>query len=151
LIARFGTSRLIFAGLASFIAGFLLFLRASGHPSYVAGILPSMFLIGLGWGLGFPSMNVQATASVADKEQGLASGLLNTSIELGAALGVAIAGAVIAANTHTTGGSESGIAAALSPTIVAVAVMAGIGLLITAVSILMPGRSAQPLTALAET
>ena len=45
-----------------------------------------MLLIGIGFALGFPALNVAATAGVADHEQGLASGLVNTSFQVGGAL-----------------------------------------------------------------
>ena len=66
-----------------------------------------MLLIGVGFGLSFPAFNMQATAGIADHEQGLASGLVNTSLQVGGALGLAIATAVISANS---GGATQGAA-----------------------------------------
>jgi sugar phosphate permease len=54
-----------------------------------------MVLLGIGFALAFPSVNAQATAGVADHEQGLASGLVNTSIQLGGAVVLAVITAVI--------------------------------------------------------
>jgi MFS family permease len=91
LIGRFGTARLIGAALTAFAIGYALFLRENSHHlTYVTMLLPSMLFIGLGWGLGFPAMNVQATAGVANAEQGLAAGLFNTSLQIGAAILVAV-------------------------------------------------------------
>jgi Major Facilitator Superfamily len=84
LIGRFGTARLIWAGLTAFAIGYALFLREdSHHLTYLTMLLPSMLILGLGCGLGFPAMNVQATAGVANEEQGLAAGLFNTSFQHG--------------------------------------------------------------------
>ena len=64
-------------------------------PDYPAVILPSLLLIGAAFGLGFASLNVQATAGVADHEQGLASGILQTSFQVGGAIVLAVVTAVI--------------------------------------------------------
>src|ERR1019366_2578431 len=82
-------------GALGFLSAYLLFLRIDAAPVYVAVIMPSMVLIGIAFALCFPSLNLQATNGVADHEQGLASGLLNTSFQLGGAIGLAITSAVI--------------------------------------------------------
>jgi sugar phosphate permease len=81
-------------------------------------LLPSMIVIGLGWGLGFPALNVQATAGVTDAEQGLAAGLFNTAFQIGGAVFVAVVSAVISSHTSASGGGEaSGVLAAMRPAI----------------------------------
>jgi MFS family permease len=109
LIGRFGTARLIGAALMAFAIGYALLLQEQSHQlAYVTMLLPSMLFIGLGWGLGFPAMNVQATAGVANAEQGLAAGLFNTSLQIGAAILVAVVSAVISSHTATVGGGSGG-------------------------------------------
>jgi EmrB/QacA subfamily drug resistance transporter len=119
LIGRFGTTRLIAAGLTAFAIGYALFLREdSHHLTYVTMLLPSMLILGLGWGLGFPALNVQATAAVADAEQGLAAGLFNTSFQIGGAIVVAIVSAVLSSHTASAGGGQvQGILDSLRPTL----------------------------------
>jgi MFS family permease len=120
LIRRFGTPRLIGAGLTAFAIGYALFLREdSHHLTYATMLLPSMLFLGLGWGLGFPAMNVQATGGVANAEQGLAAGLFNTSLQIGAAVLVAIVSAVISSHTAGGGGGAQaqGILDAMRPTL----------------------------------
>ena len=56
-----------------------------------------MLLLGIGFMLGFPTLNIQATTGVADHEQGLASGLVQTSFQIGGAIGLAIVSAVVSA------------------------------------------------------
>jgi MFS family permease len=96
MIDRFGTPRFIVGGLAAMSAGYLLFLRIDTHPVYAVAILPTAILLGVGFALGFPSINVQATAGVDDDEQGLAAGLVQTAGQVGAALVLAITTAIIA-------------------------------------------------------
>jgi MFS family permease len=93
LMTRFGTPRLILAGALSFVAGYALFLRVDATP-YWFTVLPTMVLIGIGFALCYPSMNIQGTMGVPDHEQGLASGLVNTSFQVGGALVLAIVSAV---------------------------------------------------------
>jgi hypothetical protein len=77
-------------------------LRFDASPEYVAVLLPTMLLIGIGFMLGFPTMNIQGTNGVGDHEQGLASGLVQTSFQIGGAVGLAIVTAVV---TGHAGGS----------------------------------------------
>ena len=95
VLDRFGPARVVAAGFACLVAGYVLFLRTGPVPDYPAVILPSLLLIGAAFGLGFSSLNVQATAGVADHEQGLASGILQTSFQVGGAMVLAAVTAVI--------------------------------------------------------
>ncbi|WP_036328280.1 MFS transporter [Microbispora sp. ATCC PTA-5024] len=99
LADRFGTSRLIAVGSVALLAGYALFLRVDLHPSLLTMVLPGMVLLGIAFALSFPSLNIQATAGVPDEEQGLASGLLNTSGQVGGAVVLAIVTAVLTAGT----------------------------------------------------
>ena len=73
-------------------------VRVDAGFGYWAVLLPTMLLIGTGFALAFPSLNIAATNGVQDHEQGLASGLVNTSFQIGGALVlVPGAGAVVGA------------------------------------------------------
>jgi MFS family permease len=106
LVNRFGTAPLIALAFVSFIAGYLLFLRTDLNPTYTTMILPTMVLIGTGFALGFPSFNMQGTTGVENHEQGLASGLINTSFQVGGAVTLAIVSAVVGSGDAASG-SES--------------------------------------------
>ena len=95
LITKYGTGRLIIVGMLAFVIGYALFLRMSGKPEFVTVILPTALLVGVGFALCFSSLNVQATSGVADDEQGLASGLVQTSFQVGGAVVLAITTAVV--------------------------------------------------------
>jgi MFS family permease len=95
LVDRYGTARIIAVTLSVMAVGYLLFLRIDTTPSYVTGILPAVLLIGVGW-IGFPAVNIQATSGIDDEEQGLAAGVLQTSMQVGAAVVLAVTTAIIA-------------------------------------------------------
>jgi predicted MFS family arabinose efflux permease len=102
LVNRIGAPRVVLLGLLSFVIGYVLFLRIGEHPNYAATILPSMLLLGIGFALAFPALNIQATNGVSDNEQGLASGLVQTAFQVGGAIALAVITAVI-----TAGGGAS--------------------------------------------
>jgi MFS family permease len=133
LVARFGPPRLIAAGFVTLTAGYLLFLRVDITPRYAAAILPTMVLVGLGFALAFSALNIQATSGIADEEQGLASGLLQTSGQLGGALALASVTAVVtsAGSHHAVSAAET--LAAYRPGLILVSIVGGLGL-ITALS-----------------
>ncbi|WP_155373224.1 MFS transporter [Catellatospora vulcania] len=95
LITRYGTRRLIALGMVAFVAAYALFLRAGPEPEFLTVILPTALLLGLGFALSFSALNVQATNGVADDEQGLASGLVQSSFQVGGAVALAVTSAVV--------------------------------------------------------
>jgi MFS family permease len=131
IMDRFGTPRLLAVGFAFVTGGYALFLRLGESASYITLLLPTMVLLGLGYALGFPALSVQGTNGVADDEQGLASGLLNTSTQLGAAVGLAVVSAVVTSQT----GDATNAAAMLHGFRPGIAVAAVIGLLGLLVSV----------------
>jgi EmrB/QacA subfamily drug resistance transporter len=140
LVDRFGAAKITLIGLAAFVPGYLLFLRIDPDPVYVAVILPTIILIGIGFGLAFPALNIEATNGVADNEQGLASGLVQTSFQVGGAIVLAIVTAVMTSGL-ASGGDPI---AAYQPAIGVVAVAATIGLVIIAAGMLLRGRRSRP-------
>ncbi len=131
LIDRFGTARVIAVGMAAFVAGYALFLRFDGSPSFVDLMLPTMLLIGFGFALAFPSQNIQAVAGIPDHEQGLASGLVNTSFQLGGAIGLAIVTAVVSGEMSLD---------AFRPAIAVVTGLAAIGLVVSLFGLIPTAR-----------
>ncbi|MFF7850367.1 MFS transporter [Streptomyces sp. SID5770] len=132
IVDRFGTPRTIATGFTLLVVGYALFLRVSLVPQYAAVILPSMLLIGAACALVFPSLNIQATNGVADREQGMVSGLLNTSIQVGGAFFLAVTTAVITADGgHGGSASPQAVLDGFRPGLAVVTVIALAGLLIT--------------------
>lgn len=105
-------------------------------------ILPSIVLLGLGFGLAFPAINVQAASGIADEEQGLVSGLLNTALQVGITVVLAASTAVIAANGGSTAQTNAQVLASYRPVLVFVAVATLGGLLILAGGLLRSRRTA---------
>ena len=95
VVPRFGTERLLVLGLAVAFVGYLLLLRVSPSMPYVEFLFPTIITTGAAFAIVFPSVNIQATAGIANAEQGVASGIVNTSMQLGGALMLAVATAVL--------------------------------------------------------
>ncbi|MFC6932194.1 hypothetical protein ACFQHO_18890 [Actinomadura yumaensis] len=89
--------------MVSLSLGYVWFLATAGDsPNYLVTVLPTMLLLGGGFAFGFSSIMAQATDGIDDSEQGLASGLVQTSGQVGAALVLAVVTALVA------GGAQSG-------------------------------------------
>jgi MFS family permease len=139
LADRFGTERIIVVGGIAFVIGYALFLRIDESSTYAAVMLPTMLLLGTGFALTFPSLNIQATAGVANEEQGLASGLVSTSFQVGGAVVLAVVSAIVTSQT----GSATDAASLLDgyrPAIAVVTLVAALGLLVGLTGILSRGR-----------
>jgi len=101
LAARFGPRAVLLSGLGLVIVGLLLLTRVSG--SYFADVLPPLVLMGLGAGVAIPALMGLAMSDVAEEDAGVASGLINTTQQVGAAIGTAVLAAAAAARTAGLG------------------------------------------------
>ncbi len=93
LVNRFGNIPVIFGGFCLAALAYALFLPIGLDWTYAA-MFPTMILTGLAFSLTYGPLTIAATDGIAEEEQGLASGLLNTSFQFGAALGLAVVTAV---------------------------------------------------------
>src|SRR5215217_4113552 len=89
LIMRFGATATLLPGLVFVAVGLALFQRVPVDGDYVSDLLPTMLLLGIGAGLSFPSLMTLAMAGAGPDSSGLASGLVNTTQQVGGALGLA--------------------------------------------------------------
>ena len=87
---RFGPQATLIPAMVCIVAGLLLLARTPVDATYVVDLLPAMILIGLGAGLGFPSLMTLAMSGATPSDSGLASGLVNTSVQVGGAIGLAV-------------------------------------------------------------
>jgi EmrB/QacA subfamily drug resistance transporter len=99
LVTRIGTRPVVVAGCLIAAAGIYWVSRVPLHGSYVTGLLPGFIVMSLGAGSVFVSVTAAANAGVPSDKAGLAAGLLNSSQQVGSALGLAVLSAV--AITHT--------------------------------------------------
>jgi MFS family permease len=130
-------------GMALMGAGSLVLTQVSMHGSYFPDIFSGLLLCGLGIGLAFVTATVAALAGVAEHEAGLASGLSNTALQIGTALGVAIVSTVAVSRSQDYLAANKGanplvaLTAGYQSAFLTCAVLAGIGL---ALALLLPGR-----------
>jgi EmrB/QacA subfamily drug resistance transporter len=100
LIQRVGVRAVPVIGLALAIVGMLLFVRISVHGSYLGQLFPAIAVTSIGMGLTFVPITLLATTNVAGEDAGLASGLFNTSQQVGGALGLAVLSTIAASRTR---------------------------------------------------
>jgi MFS family permease len=86
-------------GMAALTGGLLFFTQVSVGGSYLGDLLPGFLLIGVGLGFSFVPISIAALAGVQEAEAGLASGLINTSQQIGGALGIAALSAIATTTT----------------------------------------------------
>jgi MFS family permease len=129
LLARFGARAVVVGGLSLIAAGNLLLSGAGTHAAYAADLLPGFALIGFGVGLTFVAISVTAMSEIAPDRAGVASGMMTTGHELGAAFGVSLVSAV------ALGSGSSGFVSGYGQGAVAGAILAAALALIALVAV----------------
>jgi EmrB/QacA subfamily drug resistance transporter len=114
LSVRFGARSVLIPGLALMTLGLLLFTRVPVDGQYLVDVLPVMIVLGTGAGLFFPSLTTLAMSGVSENESGLASGLINTSLQVGGSIGLAVLAGLAASRTDHLAGAGQSTAAALT-------------------------------------
>ena len=115
LVVRFGARAVAGAGLAIAATGLFLLAQLSPHTAYATGLLPGIVLLPAGAALAFAGAAVLAVGGVPQQQAGLAGGVMNTAMELGPTLGLALLTAVAAARaSHATAAGASPQAATIS-------------------------------------
>jgi EmrB/QacA subfamily drug resistance transporter len=99
-VTRFGARSTVRAGIVLIGVAVLWFSRAPEHGSYVVDVLPTMVLLGIGAGVCFPSLMTLAMSGATPQDAGLASGLVNTTAQVGGALGLAVLASVASSHAH---------------------------------------------------
>ena len=142
-VLKVGFRSVAATGLALMGAGSLLLTQVAVGSSYFPDIFFGLLLCGLGIGLAFVTATVAALAGVAEHESGLASGLSNTALQIGTALGVAIVTTVAVSRSQDYLAGHKGadplvaLTAGYQSAFLACAVLAAIGLVL---ALLLPGR-----------
>jgi EmrB/QacA subfamily drug resistance transporter len=110
LVTRVGVRRVLVVGMIALAAGLAYFTQISVGGSYIGDLLPGFLLIGLGLGFSFVPISIAGLAGIEAAEAGLASGLINTSQQIGGALGIAALSTIATSRTDDAlaGGATHG-------------------------------------------
>jgi EmrB/QacA subfamily drug resistance transporter len=114
LVTRVGVKPVLVAGMTALTAGLVYFTQVSVGGSYFGDLLPGFLLIAVGIGFSFVPISIAALAGVKQSEAGLASGLINTSQQIGGALGIAALSALATSVTDDRVGAGSALPVALT-------------------------------------
>src|SRR6185437_11257931 len=106
LAPRIGVKPVAAVGMVLTVIGMVLFARMPVGGSYATDVLPGMIIGSLGMGAIFMPLTLVATTGLRDEDQGLASGLFNTSQQVGGALGLAVLSTIAAGRTAAAGGAD---------------------------------------------
>jgi MFS family permease len=148
LVTRVGVKPALLGGLALVGGGLVYFTQISPNGSYMTDLFPGFIILGIGLGFTFVPISIAALAGVTGKDAGLASGLINTSQQIGGALGLAILTTVSTHHTVTLlKKGESQAQAFTSGYALAFWVAAGVALAAILTTILIVRRSDLQVTA----
>jgi MFS family permease len=100
LITRFGARAVLLPSLVLMGVGLLSFARVPVEADYLVDVLPSILLLGVGFGLAFPSLMALGMSGASERDSGLASGLLMTTQQVGGALGLSVLASLSASRTN---------------------------------------------------
>ncbi len=114
IMTRVGAKATLLPGLVLIAAGLALFSRVPVHGTYLVDVLPGMALFGIGAGLAFTPSIALAMADAAPADTGLASGLANVSMQMGAAIGIAVLASISTSRTAALRAAGVGHDAALA-------------------------------------
>jgi EmrB/QacA subfamily drug resistance transporter len=147
LVTRVGVKPVLVSGMTFLTAGLIFFTQVSVGGSYVTDLLPGFLLIGVGIGFSFVPITIAALAGVEPAEAGLASGLINTSQQIGGALGIAALSTIATTRTGDAVSAGTAVPSALvdgfTNAFVAGAIIAGIGI-VAALTLIRRDELAQP-------
>ncbi len=101
LSMRFGAKKTMLPGIFLVGVAMVLFTQTPVDATYVVDVLPAMLIFGLGAGLAFPSLMTLAMSGATPEDAGLASGLVNTSVQVGGAIGLAVLATLATERTGT--------------------------------------------------
>jgi len=111
---RYGPKATLIPSMVAIGAGLLLFARTPVDATYVLDLLPPTVLIGVGAGLAFPSLMTLAMSGATPQDSGLASGLVNTSVQVGGAIGLAVLATLASERSDTALAEGESVASALN-------------------------------------
>jgi MFS family permease len=99
LVNRIGVKPVLVTGMVALTSGLVYFTQVPVHGTYLSDLLPGFLLVGVGLGFSFVPISIAALAGVRPAEAGLASGLFNTTQQIGGALGIAVLSTIATSRT----------------------------------------------------
>jgi EmrB/QacA subfamily drug resistance transporter len=114
LVMRYGPRRVLIAGMSLGTLGLAWFSQVPVHDAYVVHVLPALIVLGLGIGGSFPALMTLAMTGAGPEDAGLASGLVNTTAQVGGALGLAVLATLASTHSHDLMRSGTSTASALT-------------------------------------
>jgi EmrB/QacA subfamily drug resistance transporter len=144
LIMRFGPRTTLIPGICLVVVALLLFARTPVDGNYLTDLLPPFLLIGVGVGTSFPAVMTLAMSGATPEDSGLASGFVNTSMQVGGAIGLAVLATLSTERTESLLGDGESLAQALTSGYhVAYLIGAGLATIAVAIAVLVL-RSPRP-------
>ena len=141
VLPRAGVRAVLVASGLLLAVGMALQARMPVDGQYVSDVLPALLVTAAGLGLGFVAATIAATAGVSERQQGLASGLLNTSQQIGGSLGLAVLATIAASRTRNAlAGGAAPVQALTDGFSLGFGTAVGFALVAAAVALLGPGR-----------
>jgi MFS family permease len=150
LVTRIGVRPILSSGLALSTVALVLFARLPVHGHYFRDLFPAFLISGLGLALAFVPMSIGALTGVRESDAGVASGLINTTQQIGGAIGVAVATTIATTFTAHYVNGHSGVSAFSGPALthgfeIAFYVLAAIALAgAVLAAVMVESRSAAP-------
>jgi EmrB/QacA subfamily drug resistance transporter len=114
LVMRFGPRATLPPGMVAIGLGLAWLARVPVHGSYLVDVLPGLLVLGVGIGVAFPSLMTLAMSGATPEDAGLASGLVNTTVQIGGALGLAVLATLSATRSHALAAAGHSAPAALT-------------------------------------
>jgi EmrB/QacA subfamily drug resistance transporter len=145
LVMRFGARTVMVPSFVLVTLGLGLFAQAPVDGDYVSHVLPTMVLFGIGGGIGFPALMTIAMAGVQPRDAGLASGLVNTTAQVGGALGLAVLATLATTRTADLTAAGDALPAALTGgyhLAIALGALLMVAAIVIAVFVVPPDRAA---------
>jgi EmrB/QacA subfamily drug resistance transporter len=143
---RFGPKATLLPSLVLIAAALVVFARLPVDGDYVTDVLPGMVLLGLGAGMSFPSLMTLAMSGATPSDAGLASGLVNTTLQVGGAIGLAVLATLATTRTqHLLNGGDGNASALTGGYHLAFIIAAGLVVtaLVVAITVISSGRGAE--------
>jgi predicted MFS family arabinose efflux permease len=113
LVNRIGVKPVLVTGMVALTSGLVYFTQVPVHGSYLSNLLPGFLLVGVGLGFSFVPISIAALAGVRPAEAGLASGLFNTTQQIGGALGIAVLSTIATSRTANAVAAGTALPSAL--------------------------------------